>query len=1273
MRQTFDLRVAASNSGTLIISIFAIIVLSLAASMSPSLFAQTTVDGAFRGVIKDAETGNPVPGAKVIFRSRDTGQEVVSTTGNDGTFTREHLTSGEYEVEITAPGYDASGPLVKKLYTGDYYPVDPIPFPLKKTASQIAVVPVPPIVPGQPTPTAASTPVAPQAINTGGESERIALNAKRGGIFNRDLVSTLPLGSKTLTRSFDELALLVPGVTLPPLTIGNGSGPGQGPGVGSAGQFSVNGMRSRSNNFTVDGSDNNDEDIGVRRQGFFSLVPQPIESIQEYQITTLLAPAQFGRNIGAQVNAVSKTGGNDFHGAVYGFFNSRQLNATNAFDYTGPNKTMALTGRTLGGETKNVYFGDNPASVTNGAGEEDKFNLAQGGFVLGGPIVRSETGRESHSLYFFVSAEAQRLTATKETSFSVPTVAQRGVFGTGAQGLVNGNGDPVFPTRIMGSAIFSLFPFPNDPTGVYGENTLTQLLPADARGLIASGKLDWNFKAFDRAQQLVTRYNFTDDRRDLPVTGGAIFSSLEPKVRTQNLSVFLNTPQLSANSSNQLRLSYGRTHLNFREVRDPSLLSSEQVSDSTFLLNSPLLINGTLTGFVNPNCGSRVNIVCYQTGGTTESVTGPLGQVNIAGYSPIGVDVFNFPQQRTNNTYQIADTVSVRRGEHIFTFGGDTRRAQLASDLPRNSRPLATFGGTQVSTLGFNFSPTDLAAGGAPTGFFTTLATGGSGIDLRYNQLDFFAQADIHISRHLLVSAGIRYEYNTVPHEHNNLIEKTFNSPALDLLPDLKTFIGGRTQIYEPDRNNFGPRIGIAYSHERSDGTQTVLRAGYGLYYDQILGAVVSQSRNVYPTFLTLNTAGGAFQGNQVRDFLLFNPAYSLSNTNCATLNGICYTIPGTLNTLNAPFTDVVTFNRDNRVGGFSITLPERNLKIPMAHQYHVTLEQEVLRGTFISVAYVGTLGRNLLRLTTPNLGPNVILVPTSATGSAFGEPIIQGTVFAPGADFHRPLPTAGSVNIYRSNGTSSYNSLQLQARGRFRNWLDYTASYTYSHSKDDASDVFDLAGAPALPQSSCRDLVELTGTSNLPINCPSSSSEYAPSNFDVRHRFSYYVTYEIPGRNNGSRVYRAIFGGMQLVSSGYFQSGQPFTVNSIFDVNLDGNLTDRLNSTNGITITGSHRQPIILDPSIDTSTLLAPLGQDGAIRRNSFLAGNLLNLDFALVKNFAIREDQRIVFRMDIFNFINRANYGIPVRFLEAPGFGQATDTVTPGRRIQFGLKYIF
>jgi hypothetical protein len=130
--------------------------------------------------------------------------------------------------------------------------------------------------------------------------------------------------------------------------------------------------------------------------------------------------------------------------------------------------------------------------------------------------------------------------------------------------------------------------------------------------------------------------------------------------------------------------------------------------------------------------------------------------------------------------------------------------------------------------------------------------------------------------------------------------------------------------------------------------------------------------------------------------------------------------------------------------------------------------------------------------------------------------------------------------------------------------------------------------------------------------------------------------------------------------------------VNSLFDINVDGNLTDRLNTTDGLVITGDRRRPLILTRS-DTWNMTAPYFTDGAIARNTFRSGNLLNLDLGLIKKFSISENQSITFRGEVFNFINRANYGVPIRWLEAPGFGQATNTVTPARRIQFALKYTF
>jgi hypothetical protein len=889
--------------------------------------------------------------------------------------------------------------------------------------------------------------------------------------------------------------------------------------------------------------------------------------------------------------------------------------------------------------------------------------------------------------------------------FAVPSVAQRGLFNSGASGLtftafpdINGVfpvGSPnfFFPTAGAGDAVFSLFPFPNDPAGIYGENTFTQVLPADARGVIASAKMDYNFKYRERQQSFTVRYNYTDDKRTIPATGGAIFSALQPRVRTQNISTFLNSEVTGPNTTspmfNQLRLSYGRTRLVFREVRtDNGLLAESQLlPDEPFLLNAPLLENFTLPDstlfpfVVTPNTGP---VIFRATGGTTEDVLGPIGQVNIAGFSPVGVDVFNFPQRRVNNTYQVADNLSWRLGTHSLTFGTDVRRTELNSDLPRLARPLLTFNGapevtfdTATQTVGFSnrfFSAVDLAAAGASSGFFQTLAFAGnsSAINLRYYQMDFFAQDEWRVRRNFSLSFGLRYEYNTPPREVGRNIERTFSSADLSLVPGLAEFVEGRSRIFDPDRNNFAPRVGFAYTPNLFGRDRaTVIRAGYGLFYDQILGAVVSQSRNVFPNFLTVNFAGGGFS-EQFGRLTILNPADP-----DFFLPGIGLVEGGTLNGVNPIFNNdlallvqflniVATGSASPSTSIFGATLPARKLETPFAHHFGVTFEQTLGREMVFSAGYVGTRGRNLLRLTTPNLGPNFFTLPLATNAASFvpqlfGFAFTPGTSITPAGDIVGGRPTAGvgSVNIYESTASSDYDALQLQLRGRFARKIQYQVAYTFSKATDDVSDVFDLAGSPALPQNS----VTFEG-------------ERGPANFDVRHRFSYNFVWDLPspGADRGN-VFKFLFGGIQLAGTGMFQTGQPFTVNSIFDVNLDGNLTDRLDTTQGIILTGDRRQPIRVANEADrlNGSLLAPVGQDGQIGRNTFRAGNVWLTNLTFVKKFSFGESDGLQFRVDIFNIFNRANFGVPVRFLEAPGFGQATETVTPGRRIQFALKYVF
>jgi hypothetical protein len=1251
----------------------------------PQAMAQDTVTGAFEGVVSDSQSGAALKGAFVEIVNQQTGLVYSLRTDYRGRFYQGLLLPGVYTVRVSMTGYQTKSvpQRLRITYTGEVVPVP------------VALDPVAPAAPPAPTPAASTT-----VEDTDIRATIVTTDGRRSGSFTEDEVASLPLGGTTIMRTFDELALLLPGVMPPPQTLGDVAGPGVGAGVGSAGQFSVNGLRSRANNFTVDGSDNNDEDIGVRRQGFLALVPQPIESIKEYQVITLLAPAQFGRNIGAQVNAVSKSGGNETHGTIYGIFNSSQLNARNIFDTT--NGTAISPLRTASGQS--VLLNGQPLSVRNQSGGEDSFTAGQGGLVLGGPLAIDR-------VFYFLAAEGQIVNASKEESFAVPTIDQRGVFASGATAIsrdpfgrrdANGNlTDQVFayPTTSQGDAVFSFYPFPNNPNGIYGANTFTQVLPASAQGEVLSGKFDGNFKVRERQQTATARYNFTDDWRDIPAVGGAIFSSIRSNVRTQNFSFFLNgnvsSPAASNSLFNQVRLSYGRTRLNFEELRDQTFLRpSDNLPDTAFLLNAPLILNSTLPKVItNVDFGPNTGPVLYTSvtsAPRTEAALGVVGQIKLAGFSSVGVDVFNFPQSRVNNTYQAADTLTYRARSHTATFGIDARRTELNSALPRNARSLITFNGAPEVALtpagSFSYTnrfvrPETFAAASAASGFSQTLATGGeSEIGLRFYQLDFFGQDSWRIGSHLSLSYGLRYEYNTPVSEVNHRIESTFNDPSLSLAPGLRNFIGNRTRIYDPDRNNFAPRVGIAYSPDLF-GRQhtTVFRGGYGLFYDQILGAVASQSRNVYPTFLTIDLAGGFANLRFVPGTSPFGDSCQLANRcpfefinpQSATLFGTRLVRPGTLNTLNPALTFAQIAGIVNLVGGgpvpalsgFGVTLPAQKLEMPMAHQFSFTWEQQIGRNFVFSTAYIGTLGRKLLRFTTPNLGTNALLTPLAFSTLLSAEPMFFGLALPPGVRITsqgnlaggRPVSTVGAVTRFESTANSRYDALQLQARGRFGRGLQYQLAYTFSKATDDVSDIFDMAGASALPQDSF-DL----------------EAERGPANFDARHRFAYNFIYTFGEFADRNAAFRALVGGLQLAGTGQFQTGQPFTVNSIFDVNLDGNLTDRLNNTSGIRVTNNPAQPLQLT-STDTASMLAAVGQDGRIERNSFRAGNLLDLNLSVIKNVSIGAARNVSVRLDIFNFINRANFGIPVRFLEAPGFGKATNTVTPGRRVQIALKYSF
>ena len=1358
------------------------------------------------------QSGAPLSGALVRVVSQDTGNVRATRTDATGRYQVAYLQPARYVVEVTLANYVVTRPTSEPIKVQLNRTIETLP---DIVMSPAAAAPPPVQAPAQPTPTtppiaqpttppttvAAATPAptAPVADESTGRLTSL-LDATRR--FNADerMITQLPLSG---IRTFDDFAFLFPGVAPPPAVLGV-VGPGIGAGIGTAGQFSVNGMRARSNNFTVDGSDNNDDDVGVRRQGFVALVPQSIESIQDFQIVTHLWDSEFGRNMGSQVNAVSRSGGREVHGTIYDFINHDALNAHNFFDYRADNNssfplralrvTRFNNGAPVNPTLIPVRIGTPSAPGTsdfvqpNPSDGENPYHRHQAGLTLGVPFSKKYFGPIGSDnptrTFFFGSLERQVIKAKQETHFAVPTVEERGFFNFGASGFNatdrNGNVNRFFPTFLAGDAVYSLYPLPNNPIGPYGRNTLTQILPADGTGTIFSLKFDHNFTLFgpEVTHTLTGRYNFTNDERQVPAVGNAIFSSLEPRVGTQNLSLFLNS-QISQNLANQVRGSYGRTKLRFDPIVSQQLIPSQALPENPYLLNARRSANFTdpnnSLGFVDYRLGPAVPTA--NTGivfRPVEDALGPIGQLIVAPYSPVGIDPYLFPQARTNNTYQIADTLALFHGNHTFKFGADIRRTQLNSFLDRNYRTQVIFGGSLDLTGVFNtrfpnakipfvnmsqFGPSpgffrgaDLAALGIPTGIFQSLSAGASDstIGLRFWQHNFFFNDSWRARPGFAIDYGLRYEYNTVPREVNNRIERTFDvsAPAVD--PNLAIairfvdidgdvfvddplsntnlvagfnqtraallgIINGRKGIFDPDRNNFAPHFSFAWDPWHSNPNQagrTVIRGGFGVSYDVALGSVVSQSRNVFPNFIPINldvntfiNVFGAFDqrffdqhiGNGNGFTRIINPAYlplvvvdrngRVQPLNCPGPSGplgasiIC---PGTLNRVGNlpgaaqaflgflfnPGADASDGLRQSG-GGLAFTLPDRKLRSPYGYHYNLQIEREFLGSFLLNVAYVGTRGLKLTRFRTPNGGVNSPTFPVDPLQIDPNQGIVPAIAFTqalfPGVKGFRNDPRLGAYTIFDSSADSSYHSLQTSLTKRYSAGIQFTGAYTWSHAIDDVSDVFDLAGAFTLPQNDA----------NL-------EAERGSANYDIRHRFAFSAVTDFPGLRKFNRTtgaQRLWLGGWQLSGITVAQTGQPYTVNTSFDINLDGNLTDRLNTTNGLQITDDRRQRIVVTTS-NLASLLPTVAnaqtgeitpRDGAVGRNTFRASGVFKVDLTLIKNFRIREGQDLVFRVEAFNLANRTHFGVPVRVLEAPSFGNAVTTSVNSRQIQIAIKYLF
>jgi hypothetical protein len=516
-------------------------------------------------------------------------------------------------------------------------------------------------------------------------------------------------------------------------------------------------------------------------------------------------------------------------------------------------------------------------------------------------------------------------------------------------------------------------------------------------------------------------------------------------------------------------------------------------------------------------------------------------------------------------------------------------------------------------------------------------------------QADWFLQDSFTARPNFHLTAGVRFHYLPLPFDNsyfNNALQLASSNPCgtgttcSGISPLLAALTpGSLANDFDPQPFSADARFGFAWN-PKDDG-KTVIRGGWGRYTGEFPAALADESRNVFPSFLTLTGAPTTTAGSA-----LIENAGGITGPSggIIALNG---------QTPQQLLLDMTQYVSTNSILA-NLSYPSSGLKAPYSTQEDLMIERRIGSAFVASIAYVGTHGRRLPSETTPDGGPDRSEVTFgsnfvySINGSVlFPFPFPSGaTKFAPGTQIGTSPLWDVSSTVFGNAGVSDYHSLQTTISRSFRGGFGFASTLTWSHSIDNVSDFTNLAGAYALPQNSA------------------DPSERGSANFDVRLRSVSQLMLDTT--SFARKEYLKHF---QLSGIVMLQTAQPYTVNTSVDVNMDGNATDRLNTS--CLVPGSDPRTQWQAPN--PGGCLAIPGQDGMVGRNTFRGWGLYNTDVALSRTIRIRAEHTLQLRAEVFNVLNHPDFGIPDRILESPAFGRAVTTVAPPRTTQLNLKYVF
>jgi hypothetical protein len=727
-------------------------------------------------------------------------------------------------------------------------------------------------------------------------------SSELGAVLDQTLVDGLPLNE----RDFLQLALLLPGTTTPV----------QGSQLSTRGIFAMNanGGREENNNFLLDGVDNNDSDT----RGY--VIEPSVDAIQEFKIATNSYSAEYGAASAGQVNIITRSGGNDFHGAGYDYLRNRDLDARNFFD----------------------------------GSSQPQFIRNQFGAAVGGPIVKNST-------FFFASYEGLQEDQGQTQLGTVPTLAVRtgNLSSLGTTVIDPFSGKP-FPNNVIPASLISpyasdvlaLFPQPNlpgasgnylgNPIGTTGQNE-------------ASARVD---RRLTENSQLTLRYSYgsqnlfepyAETNTELPGFGDYVF-----------------------NRSHNALIQYQQT-LNPRTINSV-LAGFNRAVRQIFAQNYKTNVN-TLWG---------VNYLP-----TVPRDFGYPG-ISVTGYASVG-DAISLPIDRADNTFQLGDNLTLIRGAHSIKIGGELRDLQLNGYIEEYARGQIDFSGA-LTTTGIG----DLLLG-LPTLGIHSQYTGPQ--TLRTKSWSGYFQDDWKVTRNLTLNLGVRYEYDAPATDPTNRMA-TFNfqtGQTVQVGTDGFSRSGTR-----PKEDDFAPRVGFAWSPI----SHTVIRGGYGVYYDSGM-FVVNSSLYYNPPFFTTSV----YFPSATSLITLANPF--------ATSNG--FVPPAALSIISANFVPAYV------------------------QQWNFNIQHEVEHAGTFTIAYAGSKGTDLPRSLDVN---QPIPGPGDVVSAA-------------------PYPAYSNIRVTESGGNSDYQSLQISFNRQLASRLRVLAAYTFSKSIDDTSAFLPTIADVNFPQNS--------------------------------------------------------------------------------------------------------------------------------------------------------------------------------------------------------------